>query len=161
MKKNLKPIAFFLVFSMILTSFPILSHAKWRDMDRNLPGYSDGPTTGEKIIIIGGGVVIAGGLIYLLVKKKKTIPSSFINPENGPNRYMSATPTNVLKNQNFGMSFKTPATTLFIPNATFMQKLENSVATVPVNLIVAPMTSNSNLALGNTNGVQVGLQIRF
>lgn len=164
MKNLKKSIAIFLAFAIALTLNPLKSSAKWRDMSSNLPGYSDGPSTGELIIIIGGGAVIVGGLIYLIVKKKKQQPTSFINPTKSANFHcsMNQSTSNIggvtNGDNDTAMNQVSP---LFVRKPSLMQKLEYTAAKVPVNLIVAPINTGNNLALGNTNGVQVGLRIRF
>ena len=136
MKNLKKSIALFLAFAIVFTLIPTKSSAKWRDMDSNLPG-SDGPTTGQIVLVAGAGVVALGALTYFLISKhKKQKAVAQIGKFNTLN--LSLTPQN-----------------------TILEKIETSGQTLPIDLILAPMNNNNNLAFGKSNGLQVGFRIRF
>ena len=137
MKNFKKSIALFLAFAMVLTLSPIKSSAKWRDMDSNLPGYSNGPSTGQIILIVGVGAVAVGALTYFLISKHK--------------KQKAVTQTGKFNTLNLSLT----------PQNTILEKIETSGQTLPIDLILAPINNTNNLAFGKTNGLQVGIRIRF
>jgi hypothetical protein len=48
----------------------------------------------------------------------------------------------------------------FEKQTSLIEKFEYAAASVPVDLIVKPINSGNNMAF-NSNGVQVGIRIRF
>ncbi len=48
-----------------------------------------------------------------------------------------------------------------IPENSFVQQVENASKTLPVNLVISPLSTGNNFALINSNGVQLGVRIRF
>jgi hypothetical protein len=163
MKKFNRTIAFSMAVVILLTFHPFESSAEWRDMDRNLPGYSEGPSNGVVIAAVGLGVLAVGGIIYVLVKKNKSKKTSFVNPDNGVNIYSSVykiTNNKSMENIGFNTAVTAPASPSFERQTSLMEKLEYAATAVPVDLIVKPINSGNNMAF-NTNGVQVGIRVRF
>ena len=135
MKNLQKSIALFLAFAIVLTLSPIESSAKWRDNSSNLPGLaSDGQVTTALVVL---GAVVVGGIVLLVVKHKSKTKSTV-----STSQYMNST-----------LSFN--------PKSSLLQKFEMTGRSLPINLILAPVSSSHDMALGKTNGVQVGLRIRF
>lgn len=153
MKNLKKSIALFLAFAMVLTLCPIKSNAKWRDQSRNLPGFAtDKEKRQATIIAISGGVIIVGAVAYYFIRKHKiqktnSQTGSYLN-NNMPFSYRKDSPSNISN-----LSFNT--------ESSFLQKVETTSRSMPIDLIIAPVNSVHNLALGNTNGIQLGLRIRF
>lgn len=165
MKKLNKTIAVFLMFAFMLTFNPLQSNAKWDDKSDELPGtVSDGTI----YALAGAAVVGVGALIYVLVKKKKQnkTTSSTIEYKNNmhalswENQLKKATNDNenavsILQNN------KTANTTTITPKNTLMQEVENASKTIPVNLIISPLSTSNNFAMNQSNGLQIGVRIRF
>ena len=163
MKKFNKIIALSMAVVILLTFHPFESSAKWREMDSNLPGFSEGPSDGVVIAAVGLGVLAVGGIIYVLVKKNKSNKASFVNPDNGVNFHSSLYKTTINKGMEC-IGFNTVGSATVSPSfekqTSLIEKLEYAAATVPVDLIVKPINSGNNMAF-NTNGIQVGVRIRF
>lgn len=164
MKKFNKIIALAMAVLILLTFHPYESAAEWRDMDRNLPGYADeGPSDGAIIAAVTLSVLAVGGIIYVLVKKNKSKKTSFNNADNGVNYCSSiykTTKDKAMGSTGFNTTVTAPASPSFEKQTSLMEKLEHAAATVPVDLVVKPINSGNNMAF-NTNGVQVGIRIRF
>jgi len=166
MKEFNKSISIFLILAIALTFSPVKSNAKFKDRSGELPGMGGG---GNTLIIIGGaGLAVA--LVYAVIKhskKSKTTSSvgeNFINLQNSISE-------SVLKISNQGIDSLrviTNKSTLFntsnlslVPKSSLLQRIESTSHNMPVDLIFAPVNNLNNLASGTTNGVQVGLRIRF
>lgn len=162
MKKDIKPTALILAFSILSTIFPIQSHAKWRDMSSNLPGYSSGPDPALALVV--GGVVVAGG-IYAIIKikqhKKKIdeinrkAQSSLLHQTSastGPSFVQSISSGDALSdNTEFSVSTKTDMVT----------EIRNAAQKLPVDFFVAPVSFSEKFDLTKTNGIQIGITIKF
>ena len=165
MKKLNKTIALFLIFAMALTINPLKSNASWGHESTNLPGtVSDGTI----YALAGVAVVGLGVLAYVLIKKSKQ------NKAIGTMEYHKTMETLQWENQIKKMlesrenvvttseSSETcaPSASSFLPENTLMQQVENAQRTIPVDLVVAPL-SHTNFTMGKMNGVQLGVRIRF
>lgn len=164
MKTFNKSIVVGLIFAMLFSFCPIHSSAKWDDQSDNLPGtVSDGT-----IIALGAVAAVGVGvLVYVLIKKSKqkkamssnyrmnTPAISWSDQLNG----RTNTGSSVLTTQNNVTSAS--SSLLATPKNDFMQQVENANKTIPVNVIISPLNTGYNFAMGNTNGVQVGVRIRF
>jgi ABC-type uncharacterized transport system ATPase subunit len=164
MKIRTKTIALFLILAMGLTNNPLQSNAKYKDQSGNLPGtVSDGTI----YALAGVAVVGVGALIYVLIKKKQNKTASVIEYRN--NMQAVSWEKQLTKTSGIENSVSTiqsnetngSSTISVIPDNTFMQQIENASKTIPVNLIISPLSTGNNFALSNSNGVQVGVRIRF
>ncbi len=164
MKNFYKTIALFLALVMVFTLNPITSNAKWKDGSGDLPGM-----TGDSTIIALGAVaaVGVGVLVYLLIKKSnqdkatgtlenyKTMEiilweNQFIKLSNEQESKDSISQNNE--------SEILPDLCL-MPKNTLSSKIENAKNTIPVDIVVSPLSNQ--FAMGQANGFQVGMRIRF
>jgi len=168
MKTFQKSFALFLAFAIMLTISPIKSNAKWRDQSSNLPGFATDEDK-QLVVILGvaAGVVVVGTLTYYFIHKHKmqkaiTQTGEYINNlkasawekelnKPGEKKGSITSTTELFNTSNISLN----------PESSLLQKIETSSRSLPVDLIFAPVSSSHNLALGNTNGVQIGLRIRF
>lgn len=162
MKNFNKTIALFLVFALALTFNPLQSTAKYKDKSGDLPGtVSDGTI----YALAGVAVVGIGALVYVLIKKnkQKKTTATIIEYRNNNQpvlweNQLNGTPAIDKTNADYPSN---PANAITIPGSTFMQQVENAAKTMPLDLIVSPMNTGNNFVTHNTNGVQVGVRIRF
>ncbi len=162
MKKLNKTIAVFLIFAMALTFNPLKSHAKYKDQSGNLPGtVSDGTI----YALAGVAVVGVGVLVYVLInknKQKKTAATIIEYRNNKQQVLWENQMSNVATGDKTTSDLFTSKTTLLtIPESTFMQQVENAAKTMPIDLVVSPMNKGCNFATNQSNGVQIGVRIRF
>jgi hypothetical protein len=166
MKKFNKTIAVFLAFAMVLTLNPLNVNAKYKDKSGDLPGMT---SDGTIIALAAVAAVGVGVLVYMLVKKSgqdkatgametyKTM--EIISWENRilnlAKEHQSAVST-----PQSNKTANLPAFSM-MPQNTLAQQMENAKNTIPVDLVVAPLSNQTHFALGKTNGVQVGVRIRF
>ena len=164
MKNVYKTLALFLAFAVILTCNPLESYAKWKDQSGDLPGMADQGTITALAAVAAVGV---GVLVYMLVKnnkQKKAMSNTY-----GTNIPLLSWEKQLNGNANtYGNILNTkkdetqPSTSLFMASgSTFMQQVENANKTIPLNVMISPLNTGNNFALKNTNGVQVGVRIRF
>jgi len=164
MKNVYKTLALFLSFAIMLTFNPLRSNAKWKDQSGDLPGMADEGTITALAAVAAVGV---GVLVYVLVKNNKrkkamshtygtTIP--LLSLEKQLNGHENTNNTTLTEQR----SENQPSNSLFMANgSTFMQQVENANKTIPINVIISPMSKGNSFAMKNTNGVQVGVRIRF
>ncbi len=162
MKKTNKFIAQILIIAMTFTIIPAKSEAKYKDKSDELPGMTDDST----IIALGAVAAVGVGvLVYFLIKKKKQNKAMSvieyrknIQPFSWENQL---SPTINGEENSFALIQKNETSSFPIqPKNNLMQQIENAKNTVPVDLIITPLSNNNNFNL-NSNGVQVGLRIRF
>ncbi len=164
MKKLNKTIALFLIFGMALTFNPLQSKAKYKDQSGNLPGtVSDGTV----YALAGVAVVGLGVLAYVLIKNSRQ------NKATGVMEYHKTMETILWENQVVKLAkeqeraVSTPQSTetgrlrpfSVMPQNTLPQQMENAKNTIPADLVFSPL--NNQFALGQANGFQVGVRIRF
>ena len=156
MKVLNKSIAMVLVFAMLFALCPVQSSAKWDDQSGNLPGMADDGT----IIALGAAAAVGiGVLVYVLIKKNKQKKAMSYNFKNNmpalswENQFNN--PGNTLQSAQ-----QTTSSVFAAPKTSMTQQIENAKNTIPVDLVIKPLSSN-NFALNQTNGVQVGVRIRF
>jgi len=156
MKKNLKTIALLLVFSLLLTSTPIPLQAKWRDMSSNLPGYSNGPDPALALVV--GGIVVAGG-IYAIIKVRqhkkkidainKAAQSSVFNPTGSSFSDFSS------------QFFPEKLNLSLCPETDIITDIQNTAQKLPIDVFFAPVSFSEKFDLTKTNGMQIGITIKF
>lgn len=156
MKTFNKSIALILILSFALMFNPLKSNASWSHGSTDLPGTVDDGT----IIALGAVAAVGVGvLVYVLIKKSKQ-KKAMSNNFNSNRPAMSwenqfNNPNNVLQSAQ-----QTKSSVFVAPKTTTIQQMENAKTTIPVDLVVKPLSSN-NFAFNQTNGVQVGVRIRF
>lgn len=165
MKKLNKTIAVFLTFAFALTFNPAQSRAEWDDKSDELPGMSN---DGAVYVLAGVAVVGVGALIYVLVKKNKKkkataemieykINMQAVSWENQINQTNIGFNHSVSNLQNHQTNNNTKIST----GNSLLQEVENASKTIPVNLIISPLSTTNNFSLNQSNGIQVGVRIRF
>ena len=162
MKKINKTIALFLVFGMFLTINPLQSSAKWKDNSDELPGtVSDGTI----YTLAGVAVVLIGVAVYVRIirNKQKKTSATIIEYRNNKQSVLWENQINVASaGEKTEEAFSSTQTSVItIPGNTFMQQVENAAKTMPIDLVVLPISTGNNFATNNIKGVQVGVRIRF
>ncbi|TNF41342.1 MAG: hypothetical protein EP310_07450 [Bacteroidetes bacterium] len=145
-----KSISLILVISVLMTTCPLQSNAKWRDRSDELPGtVSDEAMLGVTI----AGAVLIGGLIFIVVKGKKKLRTSAYKMQ-GQNFESGQVKSFVNSGhlQNHSLTYTQHRNTF--------EKLDAAARSVPVELVLKPVSSGNDMAF-NTNGMQVGIRIRF
>lgn len=166
MKKFNKTLAVFLVMVMVFTIIPLKSNAKWHGRSDELPGMTSDGT----IIALGAVAAVGiGVLVYVLVKKNKQDKATgamesyktmeIIMWENQIIKLAKEKESAAVTSQS-NATGSLPAFNV-MPQNTLSQQMENAKNTIPVNLVLTPLSYNTNFAMGQTNGVQVGVRIRF
>lgn len=149
---------------IMLTLNPLNANAEWRDRSGDLPGtVSDGTVA----IVAGVGVVLIGGLIYVLVKAKKQQTSSLSSENNYLGLQTSVYDLELRKiinqakvnPQEFFVSTSTQGESIVKSTIPKVQPI-NGTSKLPIDITVAPIHGNS-FAFGNSNGVQLGIMVRF
>lgn len=164
MKTFKKSIAMAVIFALLFSLCPMQSTAKWDDQSDELPGMVDDGT----IIALGAVAAVGiGVLVYVLIKKskqKKAISSDYkinmpaISWDNQLNTIANTAGSVIATQSN---ETRSSSSLLATPKNTFMQQVENANKTIPVNVMISPLNTGNNFAMKNTNGVQVGVRIRF
>jgi hypothetical protein len=157
--KNKRFLSVFLAVVFLFAVTTKQTQAKWDDKSNKLPGtVSDGTI----YALAGVAAVGVGVLVYVLIKKKNQNQSvtSLVN-------YMTIQAGSMekefmnLRTEDENKS-STPRSNIFFNNeTTFLQKMETASRIIPVDVMVTPLASANNIADGNTNGIQVGIRIRF
>jgi hypothetical protein len=162
MKKRNKTIALFLILAMGLTCNPLQSNAKYDDQSGNLPGtVSDGTI----YALAGVAAVGIGVLVYVLIKKniQKKNTAAIIKYRNNKQYVLWENQMNsiAIEENTTANLYSNKTTQLIVPENTFMQEVENAAKTMPIDWVVSPMNTGYNFATNNTNGLQIGVRIRF
>lgn len=164
MKNIYKTLVLFLALAVILTFNPLVSYAKWKDQSGDLPGMADDGTITalSAVAVVGVGV-----LVYVLIKKNKQKKAMSYNFKNNipaiswgnhlnVNSISSRTALANQKAENQSIN------SLFMASgSTFMKQVENANKTIPINIMISPLSAGNSFAMKNTNGVKVGVRIRF
>ena len=163
MKNFNKTLALFLALVMVFTLNPIKSNAKWKDGSGDLPGMTDDNT----IVALGAVAAVGiGVLVYVLIKKKKRAQAvSTMEYRNNMKAVLweNQTYAKVVGEENTALGMQSNETSSFsiLPQNTLTQQIENARNTIPVDLVVTPLNNNPNFAMNHSNGIQVGVRIRF
>ena len=155
--KNNRFLSIFLALVFLFSITTKQTQAKWDDKSDELPGMA---SNGEIIALAAVAAVGVGVLVYVLVKKNKNkVETTSVN-------YLNNTQVNSWGSEAYKLTSplenKTTSSNLLInSNSSLLQKMETAGQTIPVDMVISPIGNSSNLALGNTNGIQVGIRIRF
>jgi hypothetical protein len=162
MKKTNNTIALFLILAMALTFNPMQSSAKYKDKSDELPGM----VSDEKIYTLAGIAAVGVGVpVFVIInknKQKKTSATIIQYRNNNQPVLWENQMGNVTTGDKTTSDLSASKTTLLtIPECTFMQQVENAAKTMPIDLVVSPMNTGCNFATNQSNGVQIGIRIRF
>ncbi|MGM0408400.1 MAG: hypothetical protein ACQERU_10470 [Bacteroidota bacterium] len=164
--KNNRFLSVFLAVVFLFSITAKQTHAKWDDKSDELPGMA---SDGEMIALAAVAAVGVGVLVYVLIKKSKQDKTTgalenhktmeTIMWENQIMAFAKEHQSDVSTPQSNEIG-SIPAFSL-LPKNTLTQQVENAKNTIPVDLIVSPLSNQTHFAMGQTNGVQVGMRIRF
>ncbi|MGM0621329.1 MAG: hypothetical protein ACQETJ_09820 [Bacteroidota bacterium] len=164
--KNNRFLSVFLAVVFLFAITAKQTQAKWVDKSNELPGMA---SDGEMIALAAVAAVGVGVLVYLLVKKNKQdkATGALENHKTMETIMWENKISALAKEYGSAVSIpqgnKTGSIPAFsvLPKNTLTQQVENAKNTIPVDLIVSPLSNQTHFAMGQTNGVQVGMRIRF